>query len=91
MTFLTEPQRRTVFDKVLTLVDTKFSGTDIDVTRLREAHEARVLNSRTAEDFEQGARLEIDNRPTATAVNAALERIQGKPRQLINEARERAR
>ena len=53
MTFLTEPQRRTVFDKVLTLVDTKFAGTDIDVTRLREAHEARVVNSHTAEDFEQ--------------------------------------
>ena len=53
MTFLTEAQRRTVFDKVLTLVDTKFAGTDIDVTRLREAHEAHVVNSHTAEDFEQ--------------------------------------
>jgi C-terminal processing protease CtpA/Prc len=53
VTFLTEPQRRTVFDKVLTLVDTKFAGTDIDVNRLREVHEARVVNSDTAEDFEQ--------------------------------------
>ena len=53
MTFLTEPQRRTVFDKVLMLVDTKFAGTDIDVNRLREAHEARVVTSDTAEDFEQ--------------------------------------
>jgi carboxyl-terminal processing protease len=53
LTFLTEPQRRTVFDKVLMLVDTKFAGTDIDVNRLREAHEARVVASDTAEDFEQ--------------------------------------
>jgi tetratricopeptide (TPR) repeat protein len=44
-----------------------------------------------SEDFERGARLEIDNRPGPGAVNAALERIQGCPRQLINEARERAR
>ena len=53
MTLLTEPQRRTVFDKVLMLVDTKFAGTDVDVNRLREVHEARVVNSDTTEDFEQ--------------------------------------
>ena len=53
MTFLTEPQRRTVFDKVITLVDTKFIGTDVDVKRLREAHEPRVVGSSTQEDFEQ--------------------------------------
>jgi tetratricopeptide (TPR) repeat protein len=41
------------------------------------------------ENFEQGARLESDNRPTQSAVNAALERIQGDPRRLINEARAR--
>ncbi len=43
------------------------------------------------EDFEQGARLEIDNRPGPGAVNAALERIQGVPRKTINEVRERIR
>jgi hypothetical protein len=34
VTFLTEPQRRTVFDKVISLVDTKFSGADVDVSKL---------------------------------------------------------
>ena len=53
MTFLTEPQRRTVLDKVLTLVDTKFMGADIDVNQLRDAHESRVVNANTPEDFEQ--------------------------------------
>ena len=53
MTFLTEPQRRAVFDKVITLVDTKFSGSDVDVGQLREVHGPRVIGSRTLEDFEQ--------------------------------------
>src|SRR5205807_1532505 len=43
------------------------------------------------ESFEQGAKLEIDNRPGPGAVNAALERIQGAPRQMINDVRERIR
>ena len=51
MSFLTEPQRRTVFDKVITLVDTKFIGTDVDVKQLREVHGPRVLGSGTQEDF----------------------------------------
>lgn len=53
MTFLTEPQRRTVLDKVLRLVDTKFMGADLDVNQLRDAHESRVVNANTPEDFEQ--------------------------------------
>ena len=53
MTFLTEPQRRTVLDKVLSLVDTKFMGADIEVNQLRDAHETRVVNANTPEDFEQ--------------------------------------
>jgi len=53
VTFLTEPQRRTVFDEVLTLVDTKFSGVDVDVSQLRDVHGPRVVGSRTLEDFEQ--------------------------------------
>ena len=53
MTFLTEPQRRTVFDKVIALVDTKFSGADVAVGQLRDVHGPRVVDSRTLEDFEQ--------------------------------------
>src|SRR5262245_25835766 len=50
---LNETQRRAVFDKVITLIDTKFMGSDVDVRQLREAHEASVLGSSTTEDFEQ--------------------------------------
>src|SRR4029453_10190930 len=53
MTFLTEPQRRAVFDKVITRVDTKFSGRAIDVPQLRDVHESRVVGSGNLEDFEQ--------------------------------------
>jgi len=53
VTFLTEPQRRTVLDKVLRLVDTKFMGADVDVNQLRDGHESRVVNANTPEDFEQ--------------------------------------
>jgi carboxyl-terminal processing protease len=53
VSFLTEPQRRAVFDKVITLVDTKFSGADIDVKGLRDVHGPRVVGSRSQEDFEQ--------------------------------------
>ena len=53
MTFLTEPQRRAVFDKVITLVDTKFSGPAADVKQLREVHGPRVVGSSSLEDFEQ--------------------------------------
>ena len=53
MTFLTEPQRRTVFDKVISLLDTKFSGADVDVSQLRDVHGPRVVGSRNLEDFEQ--------------------------------------
>ena len=53
MTFLTETQRRAVFDKVITLVDTKFTGPDVNVNQLREMHAPRVVGSRSLEDFEQ--------------------------------------
>ena len=53
MTFLTEPQRRTVLDKVLRLVDTKFIGPDVDVNELRDVHKTRVLSANTPEEFEQ--------------------------------------
>ena len=53
MTFLTEPQRRSVLDKVLTLVDTKFIGADIEVNQLRETHGTRVVKANTPEEFEQ--------------------------------------
>jgi C-terminal processing protease CtpA/Prc len=53
VTFLTEAQRRTVLDKVLMLVNTKFIGADVDVNQLRDVHEARVVNANTPEDFEE--------------------------------------
>jgi C-terminal processing protease CtpA/Prc len=53
VTFLTEPQRRSVLDKVLTMVDTKFIGADIEVNQLRETHGTRVVKANTPEEFEQ--------------------------------------
>ena len=41
------------------------------------------------EDFEQGARLERQNKPGRAAVSAALERVQGAMRSRLNEARSR--
>ena len=40
---------------------------------------------------EQAARLEVDDRPSREAVDAALERVQGRARRLITEARVRVR
>jgi TolA-binding protein len=39
-------------------------------------------------DFEQGARLEQQGRPNRDVVNAALERIQGRSRQILNSKRD---
>jgi tetratricopeptide (TPR) repeat protein len=40
-----------------------------------------------AEDFEQGAKLEKQNKPTSADISTSLERVQGAPRRLLNEAR----
>jgi len=52
VTFLTEPHRKAVFDKVIALIDTKFTGPDVDVRQLRVSHESRVVGSQTSEEFE---------------------------------------
>ena len=52
VTFLTESQRRHVFDKVVALIDTKFMGPELDMRRLREAHEAAIVGSSTLDAFE---------------------------------------
>ncbi len=43
------------------------------------------------DDFDQGARLEANGRPGSVEVNNALERVQGRPRKVLNEIRERVR
>jgi len=53
VTFITESQRRAVFDKVISLIDTKFTGAEVDVTHLRASHESGIVNSGTPEDFER--------------------------------------
>ena len=40
-----------------------------------------------AEDFEQGAKLEKQNKPSSAVISNSLERIQGATRRLLNEAR----
>ena len=52
MTFLTEPQRCAVFDKILSLIHRKFAGRNVDVRELRASHEPAVLCSESPEDFE---------------------------------------
>jgi carboxyl-terminal processing protease len=50
---LTEAQRRTVFDNVIRLIDTKFMGSEPDTRKLRQEHEAAIVNGDTPEAFEQ--------------------------------------
>src|SRR6188474_3389837 len=50
--FLTEPQRREVFTKVLQTVDKKFMGPDADTTRLRQEHEREIVGSDSGDTFE---------------------------------------
>jgi tetratricopeptide (TPR) repeat protein len=40
--------------------------------------------------FEQGARLEANNRPSVSEINASMERVQGDVRKLINGVRAKA-
>jgi carboxyl-terminal processing protease len=53
MPALNEPQRRAVFQKVLDTVDKKFMGPEPDIKTLAQRHEQRVVQSSTAEEFEQ--------------------------------------
>lgn len=53
MTFLTETQRRSVFENIMRLIDTRFMGADPDTPKLRQEHEATVIRSETPETFEQ--------------------------------------
>jgi carboxyl-terminal processing protease len=53
MPALNETQRRAVFQKVLGTVDKKFMGPEPDTKTLAQNHEQRVVQSSTAEEFEQ--------------------------------------
>jgi carboxyl-terminal processing protease len=53
MVTLTESQRRDVLGRVLTLIDTKFMGPDVDTAALRSRHEGNVVTSNTPDAFEQ--------------------------------------
>lgn len=53
MSFLTEAQRRTVFDKMLGLLDSQLMGAAVDVRQLRDRHEGAIVGSAGFEEFEQ--------------------------------------
>jgi len=53
MSFLTESQRRTVFENIIRLIDARFMGKDPDTAKLRQKHEKAVVTSDTPEAFEQ--------------------------------------
>lgn len=52
METFTEAQRRSVLDRVITLIDTKMMGATVDTRQLREQHAPAVLDSRDVETFE---------------------------------------
>jgi carboxyl-terminal processing protease len=53
MVTLTESQRSEVLQRVLTVIDRKFMGSDVDTNALRARHERDVVTSATSEAFEQ--------------------------------------
>src|SRR5438552_2013359 len=53
MPALNESQRRSVFRKVLETVDKKFMGPEPNTKALAENHGHEIVQSATAEDFEQ--------------------------------------
>src|SRR3954463_10749879 len=52
MVTLTESQRRDILQRVLTLIERKFMGPDVDAAALRARHERDVVTSETPESFE---------------------------------------
>ncbi len=48
-------------------------------------------NTDAQEDFEQGAKLEAQSRPSSTTISISLERVQGRARRVLNEARDGVR
>lgn len=53
MAFISPLERRSVLDKVLRAIDTKFMGPDVDIKGLRERHGVSVLDADTAQSFEE--------------------------------------
>ncbi len=54
------------------------------------AQKSKVKRDAAFVSFEEGAKLEANNRPSVSEINASLERIQGDLRQLINSFRTKA-
>ncbi len=54
------------------------------------AQQSKVKRDAANYSFEQGAKLEAENRPPVSEINASLERIQGDLRKMINEFRAKA-
>jgi carboxyl-terminal processing protease len=77
MMAITEAQRRTVFEKVLSTVDAKFMGGDPDTQKMRVEHEAEIVRAQTSDDFEQ-------------AMNAILKQLGTSHTGFFHEKRPRA-
>ena len=54
MSFLSAAERRSVLDKVVATIDTKFMGPNVDTRTLRAQHEASIVNAEESEAFEAG-------------------------------------
>jgi carboxyl-terminal processing protease len=77
MMAITEAQRRTIFEKVLSTVDAKFMGGDPDTKKMRVEHEAEIVRAQTSDDFEQ-------------AMNAMLKQLGTSHTGFFHEKRPRA-
>ena len=54
------------------------------------AQQSKAKREAAFYSFEQGARLEADNRPPVAEINASLERVQGDLRKVLNSIRSKA-
>jgi C-terminal processing protease CtpA/Prc len=77
MIALTEIERRSVLDKVLSTIDAKFMGAEPNTRRMRDEHEGPIIRAQSPDDFEQ-------------AINAMLKLLGASHTGFFHENRPRA-
>lgn len=77
MMALSETERRSVLDKVLSTIDAKFMGPEPNTRRLRDEHEGPIIRAQSPDDFEQ-------------AINAMLKLLGASHTGFFHEKRPRA-
>ena len=77
MMTLSETERRSVLDKVLSTIDAKFMGAEPNTRRMRDEHEGPIIRAQSPDDFEQ-------------AINAMLKLLGASHTGFFHENRPRA-